>query len=134
MIKYKLRENKMDGQYKGNLYAVPVVEQTMNLEAIAKHMAAHDSGFSEAMVTGVIKALVKCIKEQILEGKNVKIDGLAIFSVGIRNTTGGAATADDFSVTKNITGVKLRARATGDLSAKKLDLEATLKRAAYIAQ
>lgn len=132
MIKFTLRPNTKKGdKYEGNLYAYPVIEQTMTLQDIAKHMADHDAGFSEAICTGVMKAMVKCIKEQMLEGKNVKIDGLAIFSVGIRNKLGGAATAAEFSVTKCIEGVKFRARATGKLTSKNLDLEATLRRAVY---
>ena len=38
----------------------------------------------------------------------------------------------DFSISKNIEGVKLKARATGELMSKSLNLEATLKKAAYV--
>ena len=71
--------------------------------------------------------MVGCIKELLLEGKNVKIADLAIFSLGIKNN-GGADSEEVFSVSKNIKGVKLRARATGELIAKNLNLEATLKK------
>ena len=64
-----------------------------------------------------------------MEGKNVKIDDLAIFSLGIKNRKGGAASEEDFSVSKNIDGVKLRSRATGTLMTKSLNLDATLKKA-----
>ncbi|MDE7089184.1 MAG: hypothetical protein K2O54_03610, partial [Prevotella sp.] len=37
--------------------------------------------------------------------------------------------ADEFTVSKNIKGVKLRARATGELVTKNLKLEASLKKA-----
>jgi hypothetical protein len=72
--------------------------------------------------------MVGCIKELLLEGKNVKIADLAIFSLGIKNN-GGAVSEEVFTVSKNIKGVKLRARATGELIAKSLNLEATLKKA-----
>ncbi|MDO4160328.1 MAG: DNA-binding protein [Prevotellaceae bacterium] len=130
MIKYILKQNKIDGSPGfGKWYAYPVVEQTMSLKDLAKHMAEHNFGFSEAMCIGVLTAMVKCIKEQVLEGKNVKIDDLAIFSCGIRNASGGAASVEEFNVVKNIKTVKLRSRATGTLTAKNLDLEATLKKA-----
>ena len=61
-------------------------------------------------------------------GKLIKIDNLAIFSIGIKNKL-GADTEKDFSITKNIEGVKLRARATGELMSDKLNLDATLKKA-----
>lgn len=132
MIKYILKQNtnKASKAY-GRWYAYPVVEQTIDLRQLAKHMAQHNSGFSEAQCLGVMTAMVSCIKEQILDGKNVKIDNLAIFSCGIRNA-GGSATAAEFDVSQNIATVKFRARATGDLSNKQLDLEATLKRAVAV--
>lgn len=131
MIKYILKKSTANNKTANKWYAYPVIEQTMNLRQLAKHMAQHNSGFSEAQCLGVMTAMVTCIKEQILEGKNVKIDDLAIFSCGIRNN-GGAASASEFNVTDNIKTVKFRARATGDLTNKKLDLEATLKRASAV--
>ena len=79
-------------------------------------------------IKGMLTDMVGCIKELLLEGKNVKIADLAIFSLGIKNN-GGAVSEEAFSVSKNIKGVKLRARATGELIAKNLNLEATLKKA-----
>lgn len=129
MIKYTLKQNKNSKSSAYNKwYAFPVVEETMNLQALAKHMEEHNSGFSEAMCVGIMTAMVKCIKEQLLAGKNVKIDNLAIFSVGIRNSQ-GAATQEDFTAATNISGVKLRARATGTLSNANLNLAASIKKA-----
>ena len=132
MIKYILKKNKNTGSPAyGRWYAYPVIEETLNLRQLAKHMAQHNTGFSEAQCLGVMTAMVSCIKEMILDGKNVKIDDLAIFSCGIRNA-GGAATEEEFSVMDNIDTVKFRARATGLLANKQLDLEATLKRATAV--
>ena len=50
----------------------------------------------------------------------MKIDDLGIFSVGIRSK--GAVTPEDFSTQGNIIGVRLRARATGNLSSASLKL------------
>ena len=129
MIRYLLRQNtnEMSSAF-GKYYAYPIVEETMDLQALAAHMEEHNTGFSEAMCVGVMKAMVKCIKEMLLAGKNVKIDNLAIFSVGIRNKQ-GAVSPETFTVANNIDGVKLRARATGTLSNANLNLAASLKRA-----
>ena len=62
----------------------------------------------------------------------INLNNLAIFSIGIKNSKGGAATEEDFSVQKNIQGVKLRARATGIMLAKGLKLNASLKKATAI--
>ncbi len=128
MIRFRLQQNKnKKSSAYGKWYAFPVVEETMDLKALAQHMEEHNTGFSEAMCTGVMKAMVKCIREQLLSGKNVKIDDLAIFSVGLRNSC-GAATEADFTVSGNIAGVKLRARATGILSTAQLNMAATVRK------
>lgn len=133
MIRFILKPNNIpQSPSRGKYYAWPVIEETMDLRALAKHMSEHNSGFSEAMCLGVITAMIRCIKEMILQGKNVKIDDLAIFSCGIRNASGGAVNEEEFSVSRNIRGVKLRARATGSLSAVSLNLEATLRKASAV--
>jgi nucleoid DNA-binding protein len=109
-------------------YARPVVEETMDIEALAEHMANHNSPYSKGVLIGILTDMVSCIKEQLLEGKNVYIDNLASFSVGIVNKK-GAETRDDFTISGNIEGVRMRARAVGELSKSQLNLDAVLKRA-----
>lgn len=132
MIKYVLKQNKNKKSLAfGKWYAFPVVEETMDLAELAKHMEEHNTGFTEAMCLGMMIAMVKCIKEQLLAGKNVKIDNLAIFSVGIRNKE-GAKTEAEFTAANNIAGVKLRARATGTLSNANLNSSACVKKASVV--
>lgn len=129
MIKYYLKKNNnQKSDYYGKYYAYPVIEETIDLEKLAAHMASHNTPFSKGVIKGLLTDMVGCVKELMLEGKNVKIDDLAIFSIGIKNVKGGAATEEDFSVSGNIQTVKFRARATGELTSKSLDLAATLKR------
>ena len=133
MIKCITRKfNNPTSEYNGRYYGFPVIEETLNIDALAKHMAEHNSGFSEATCTGVLKAMVKCTKEMLLEGKNVKIDNLAIFSCGIVNKPGGAPSAKEWKVSTHVEGVKLRARATGELTSSSLKLSATLKKAVAV--
>ena len=105
-----------------------MIEETIDLDSLAEHMANHNTPYSKGAITGVLTDMVNCIKELLLEGKNVKIADLAIFSLGIKNN-GGATSEDTFTVSKNIKGVKLRARATGELITRTLNLEASLKKA-----
>ena len=67
-------------------------------------------------------------RQLLLDGKCVKIDDLAIFGVGIRSKA--AETLEDFSLEKNITGMRLKARATGNLSTTNLKLDSQLKQQA----
>ena len=82
--------------------------------------------FIPEKIKGVLADMVACIKELVLDGKNVKLDDLAIFSVGIESDH-GAATAAEFKVSEHVKGLKLRARATGELSNAKINLEGTLR-------
>ena len=128
MILFKLSKNKNPKIQKayGKYYARPVVTQTIDLNALAEHMTEHNTGFSPGATKGLLTDMVKCIKQLVLDGKAVKIDDLAIFTLGIVNKA-GAATKAEFSVQKNIESVKLRARATGELTRAKLNLDASLK-------
>jgi hypothetical protein len=129
MILYVLKQNKNSKSAAfGKWFAFPVIEETIDLDALAEHMSNHNTPYSKGAIKGMLTDMVSCIKELLLEGKNVKIADLAIFSLGIKNN-GGAVSEDVFTVSKNIKGVKLRARATGELIAKSLNLEATLKKA-----
>ena len=91
-------------------------------------MANHNTPYSEGLIKGVLTDMISCTKELILDGKNVKLDDLAIFSVGIVSRK-GAASADAFTLADNVKGLKLRARATGELSNAQINLEGQLKEA-----
>lgn len=134
MIRFTLYQNtnSLNETAFGKWYPRPVVDETFDLDGLSKHMASHNSPFSEGVIKGMMTDMVSCIKELLLDGKSVKIDDLAIFSVGIRSN-GGAENEKDFSVSKHIAGIKLRARATGELSTGKLNLEAVFKKATSIA-
>ena len=127
----KLNQNaKMPGAY-GKYYAYPVITQTVDIDGLAEHMASHNTPFSKGAIKGMITDMVSCVKELTLQGFAVKIDDLAIFSIGIRNKE-GAASEKEFTIAKNIDGFRLRARGTGDFSAKTINLEATLKKASAL--
>lgn len=130
MIRYK--KYQMTGEnspLKGLWYARPVIEETYDTERLAKHMANHNTPYSAGVVKGGLTDMISCIKELILDGKNVKLDDLAIFSVGIVSRK-GAASAADFTLADNVKGLKLRARATGELSNAQINLEGQMKEAA----
>ena len=133
MIEYDLKKNnnKKNEKAYGKYYAKPHVIETIDLEALAEQMHTFNSPFSAGTIQGILTDAVVHIKELLLAGKNVKLDNLAIFYIGIKNKE-GADTKESFTVAKNIEGVKLRARATGKLTNSRLDLDATLKDAADI--
>lgn|SRR5574344_66834 len=128
MIHYKLfqSKSKLSG-CKDKWFAKSYVEETYDTAKLSNHMASHHTPFSPGVIKGVLEDMISCIKELLLDGKNVKLDNLAIFTVGIKSK--GADTAKDFDITKNVKNVRLRARATGELSTAKLKLDASLQSA-----
>ena len=133
MLLYTLKENKNEKlpDAKGLWYAYAITTQMMGVDGLAAHMAGHNTPFSKGAIKGMITDMVSCIKELTLQGIAVKIDDLAIFSIGIRNKE-GAASEKEFTIAKNIDGFRLRARGTGEFSAKTINLEATLKKASAL--
>lgn len=123
MIRYKLyQDTRKNSVTYGKWYARAVCEETIDTSKLAKHMSEHNSPYSAGVIHGVLKDMIACTKELVLDGKNVKLDDLAIFSAGL--TTTPAETAKDFSASANIKGVRLRARATGTLRTAVLTREA----------
>ena len=132
MVRFILQQIKITGnKCFGKWFAKNVVEETIDLDGLAGHMSNHNSPYSKGVIKGLLTDMIGCIKELLLEGKKVKIDDLAIFSLGIKNKE-MADKEEDFTVSKNVSGVKLKARATGDLMSKSLNLEATLKKATFV--
>ena len=129
MIRYIVRQNSnTKSETYGKYYAYPVIEETIDLDGLAAHMAEHNTPFSKGAIKGILTDMVTCIKHILLEGKNVKINDLAIFSLGIRNKKGGADSAGEFNPSRNVDGVRLRARSTGVLNNANLNLDADLKK------
>ena len=127
---YKNKNKKMPNAY-GKYYAYPVVTQTIGMDGLATHMSGHNTPFSPGAIKGMLTDMVICIRELCLQGIAVKIDNLAIFSIGIKHKE-GANSEKEFTVAKNVEGVRLRARATGELVSDKLKLDATLKKASSL--
>ena len=59
------------------------IGKTINIDELAKHMSEHNTPYSKGAIKGVLTDMIGCIRELMLEGKAVKLDGLAIFSAGI---------------------------------------------------
>ena len=115
MLHYKIYQNKSKGNKAyGKWFARAAVNQTIDLEQLAEHMANHNTPYSKGAIFGVLTDMVNCIRELVLDGNAVKIPNLAIFSAGL--TTTAADDPNVFSPTKNIKSVHLRARSTGDLT------------------
>lgn len=132
MIRYYLYQWQAKGDLQGLWFARAACDEILNLEALSKHMHSHNCPYSEGTILGVLRDAVMCTKELLLEGKKVKFDNLALFSVGIKGT--GVVNQADYSVQKNIEGLRLLARATGNLSTSRLFIDSQLKEVKYYSE
>ncbi len=117
-LKFKLkRDNRIDSD--NLIYARAYHDETISLEQLAKHMSDHNTPYSLGTIQGVLTDMVSCIRELLLESKKVKLDNLAIFSLGLKGT--GAESVEKFSVSSNIKSAHINALGTGSFSKKELD-------------
>ena len=130
MLKYKLyKDTRSTSQFKGCWYARVAKRDIITTKQLVEHMAKHGTAYSKGTMWAVITDMIGCIHELILRGQAVKIDDLAIFSIGIESKP--APTVKDFAVRSNIATFKLRVRATGGFTKAQLKRVARIKEATY---
>ena len=125
----------------GKLYARVSYKQTLNVQDMAKHMAEHNTMFSEGSITGILIDFVKCVREQVLNGNTVKIDNLAIFKATVeanaletlydaqadKTATASLGTLKEGDKTgAAVKTIKLLAQSTGDFTREELKKDAKL--------
>lgn len=125
MLKYKLyQDNRSNSQFPGKWYARAAINETIGIDGLAAHMASHNSPFSKGTIKGILADMVICIRELTLQGVAVKIEDLAIFSLGIK--TKPADSSSKFSAQANVESFYLRSRATGQFTRAELKTVASI--------
>ena len=89
---------------KQNAYAIAQYADVMTIEKFAKHISTHGCVYSRADISAILYMAVDCMREQLLEGKKIRLGDLGDFSVSL--TSKGAENAKAFT-TQNITGVNV---------------------------
>ena len=130
----KVTENS-ESEQAGKLYARVSYKQTLSVQDMAKHMAEHNTMFSEGSICGILIDFVKCVREMVLMGNTVKIDNLAIFKATVeanalevlydaendKTATAAIGTLPAGAKTGNaVKTVKLLAQSTGDFTRDEL--------------
>ena len=138
---YLTRNNNETSEAYGKYYPRVSYKQTLNIHDMAKHMAEHNTPFSEGTIEGILRDFVKCTREQTLMGNTVKVDDLAIFKVSASGN--GCAKLYDPDTDKTISAsigtikktdktgasvasLKLLAQATGEYTREELNKVAKL--------
>ena len=87
-----------------NAFAIAQYTDVMTIEKFARHISTHGCVYSRADISAILYLAVDCMREQLLEGKKIRLGDLGDFSINL--TSKGADTADKFSA-QNITGVNV---------------------------
>ena len=95
MIKYKKYKNKNLKSVAYGKWFGRAVRELMEFDEFIEHMAKHHCVFSEATIRGVLIEMEICLREQLLEGKAVRLDDLGIFALGLE--TRGETSSEKFT-------------------------------------
>ena len=126
MLKYQIYQSQLkDSPSFGKFYARIISDGTVDVKGLAEHMAKHNTPFSPGTITGILTDAIACIKELALDGKRVTLDGLLSIGLSISHKM-GAASADEFSISKCVDKVKLVALGVGEFSSSLLTSQAKL--------
>lgn len=87
-----------------NAFAVAQYAEVMTIEKFAKHIANHGCVYSRADIAAILYIAVDEMREQLLDGKKIRLGDLGDFSISLSSK--GAENADKFT-SANITGVNV---------------------------
>ena len=85
-------------------FAVAQYSEVMTIEKFAKHISSHGCVYSRADISAILYMAVDCMREQLLEGKKIRLGDLGDFAVSLSSK--GAADASTFTA-QNITDGKV---------------------------
>lgn len=102
---YKMyQDNRTNSKNKGKWYARAKHTQVVDLNQLAEIMQ-RNSTVKKSDIMAVLTELVETMRDQLLDSKVVRVNGLGTFKIGIRTT--GADKLEDFKINKNVVGTKL---------------------------
>ncbi len=97
--------NPRDKNAKRLIYAKAQRTQTLTTRDVARHLAQHNSVFSEGTIIGLLQDAQHCIAEFLRQGARVDLDDLGAFYTTL--TSEGAESAEQFS-RANVKHINLR--------------------------
>ena len=97
MIPYSvfLRSNPMNGSEAPKAYGIAQVRETLTTEDFISHVAKHNTVFSKGTIKGVLADVAACLREQILNGNKIILDGLG--TIGFTISCTGTETLQQFT-------------------------------------
>ena len=76
-------------------YAAAQIREKLSTDKFVSHVASHNSVFSKGTIKGVLADVACCVREQLLNGNKVQLEGLGTF--GFTISSQGAENVKDFT-------------------------------------
>ena len=97
MIPYSVSmlKNQMKPEEPAKAYANGQIREKMSTEKFIAHVASHNSVFSKGTIKGVLADVACCLREQLLNGNKIQLDGLGTF--GFTLSSQGAESLKTFT-------------------------------------
>ena len=89
------KDEALVGTVVTNYFATAQYTEVMGIEKFARHIADHGTTYSRADIMAILYMAVDCMREQLLEGKKIRLGELGDFSLSLSSK--GAETAEKFS-------------------------------------
>ena len=137
-VNLRRNNNQYNAGY-GQYYPEADTKEPLNLKGFAKHLSEHGRLVDYPMAVLVLQNIVSCLKEMVIQGQPVKLDGFGTFSPSIESDGDKAKSSVEESLAVGIdnliAGVHLRfmpENSKGEkLTSRSLKSECTFK-AAYV--
>ena len=89
------KDEALVGTVVTNYFATAQYTEVMTIEKFARHIADHGTTYSRADIMAILYMAVDCMREQLLEGKKIRLGELGDFSLSLSSKD--AETAEKFS-------------------------------------
>ena len=106
MIEYSvyMTTNHLSKDEGAKAYAAAQIREKLGTDKFVAHVARHNSVFSKGTIKGVLADVACCVREQLLNGNKVQLEGLGTFGFTISSTPAESLT--EFTAA-NIKGVNV---------------------------
>ena len=100
------KNTQTDAKYYGKYYPKIFHRDGLNLKGFAKHISDHGSLVKYDLAVLVLTNIVECLKEMMVQGIPVKLDGLGTFRPGIESA-GPSDSIEGFDPSEKIKGIRI---------------------------
>jgi predicted histone-like DNA-binding protein len=121
-------KNRKNVKAYGKWYGKVVHIGRVNTEQLAEHIMEHGSVYTDDVVIGIVRKMMRCIQELLLDGYKVQLDGIGTLYLSAESQ--GVNKKEDYSADTHIKA--LRVRFLGDQSNDSLYSKNGITRAARL--